>query len=82
MRFSVTESTITSKGRTTLPKRVREALRARPGDRVRYVLLGREVHILPLRPIRRLFGVLEHDGAPVTLEDRERVVVEGACESW
>ncbi|MDE0137493.1 MAG: AbrB/MazE/SpoVT family DNA-binding domain-containing protein [bacterium] len=29
------ESTITSKGQTTLPKAVREALSVHPGDRVR-----------------------------------------------
>ena len=75
------ESTITSKGQTTLPKAVREALRVKPGDRVRYVLLGSEVRILPLRPIGRLFGILKHDGAPVTLEDMECAVIEGACES-
>ena len=74
------ESAITSKGQTTLPKVVREALGVRPGDRVRYVVLGNEVRILPLRPIRRLFGVLEYERAPVTLEDMERAVVEGACE--
>ena len=78
---SVIESTITSKGQTTLPKTVREALGVGPGDRVRYILLGGEVRILPLRPIGRLFGVLQHDGAPVTLEDMERAAVEGACES-
>lgn len=75
------ESTVTSKGQTTLPKKVREALRVRPGDRVRYILLGSEVRILPLRPIGRLFGVLKHDGAAVTLEDMERAAIEGACES-
>ena len=47
---------------------------------MRYVVLGSEVRILPLRPIGRLFGVLEHERAPVTLEDMERAVVEGACE--
>lgn len=30
------ESAITSRGRTTLPKAVREALSLQPGDRVRY----------------------------------------------
>ena len=32
------ESTITSRGQTTLPKSVREALGVKPGDRVRYVV--------------------------------------------
>ena len=53
-------STITSRGPTTLPKPVREALRVRAGDRVRYVILGNEVRGLSVRPVGRLFGALKH----------------------
>ena len=73
-------SAITSKGQTTLPKPVREALGVGAGDRVRYVILGNEVRVLPIRPIGRLFGSLKHDGPRVTLEDMERAIAEGACE--
>ena len=72
------ESAITSKGQTTLPKPVREALGVRPGDRVRYVILAHEVRIIPVRPVLRLYGAFQHDGPPVTLEDMERAVTEGA----
>lgn len=72
------ESTITSKGRTTLPKSVREALGVRPGDRVRYLILEDEVRIIPVRPLARLFGALKHDGPPVTIEEMERSVTDGA----
>ncbi len=73
------ESAVTSKGQTTLPKAVREALGVGPGDRVRYAILDNgEVRILPVRPLSRLFGVLNYEGPPVTLEDMERAVVEGA----
>lgn len=65
------ESRITSKGRTTLPKSVREALGVKPGDRVRYHILGDEVRIIPVRPLSRLLNVLKHDGPPVTLEEME-----------
>ena len=74
------ESTITSKGRTTLPKPVREALGVRPGDRVRYIILGDEVRIIPMRPLARLFSALKYEGPPKTLEEMERAVAEGACE--
>ena len=73
-------SAITSKGQTTLPKPVREALRVGAGDRVRYVILDNEVRVLPVRPVGRLFGALKHDGPPATLEDMERAIAEGACE--
>lgn len=71
------ESVLTSKGQTTLPKPVREALGVSPGDRVRYIVLGREVRILPVRPIGRLFGTLRHEGPPVSLSDMERAVAQG-----
>ena len=63
-----------------MPKPVREALGVGAGDRVRYVILGSEVRILPVRPVGRLFGELKHDGPPETLEDMERAIAEGACE--
>ena len=72
------ESAITSKGQTTLPKAVREALSVRAGDRVRYVILEGEVRIMPVRPVNRLFGVLKHHGPPVTLEEMDRAIAEGA----
>ncbi len=72
-------SAITSKGQTTLPKQVREALGVGAGDRVRYVILDNEVRVLPMRPIGRWFGALKHDGPRVTLEDLERAIAEGAC---
>ena len=74
------ESTITTKGQTTLPKAVRKALDVQAGDRVRYFILDDEVRIVPLRPIDRLFGMLKYDGPAVTIEDMERGIAEGACE--
>lgn len=73
------ESAITKKGQTTLPKAVREVLGVQVGDRVRYVIFNGEVRILPVRPIRRLFGVLQHDGSAVTLEEMEQAIADGAC---
>ena len=73
-------SAITSKGQTTLPEPVREALGVGAGDRVRYVILDNAVRILSVRPVGRLFGALKHDGPPVTLEDMERAIAKGACE--
>lgn len=72
------ESRVTSKGQTTLPKAVREALAAQPGDRLRYTILDGEVRIRTVRPLRRLYGVLKYDGPPVSLDDMERAIAEGA----
>ena len=72
------ESSITSKGQTTLPKVVRETLGIETGDRIRYVIYDDEVRILPVRPIGRLFGVLEYDGPAITAEDMDQAVADGA----
>lgn len=75
------ESTITSRGQTTVPKAVREALELNAGDRVRYTIEGSVVRIRPLRPIARLRGIVQHKEPRLSLEDMDRAIVEGACES-
>lgn len=71
------ESGVTSKGQTTLPKAVREALGVQPGDRVRYIIEGDTVRIVAVRPIQRLFGALRYDGPPVSLEDMDKAIADG-----
>ncbi len=74
------EASIGSRGRTTLPKPVREALGVGPGGRVRYVIFeNNQVRLLPVRPISRLFGALKHEGPPATLEDMDSAIAEGAA---
>jgi AbrB family looped-hinge helix DNA binding protein len=73
------ESSITKKGQTTLPKPVRETLGVQAGDRVRYIISNGEVRILAVRPISRLFGMLQHNGPAVTLEEMEQAIADGAC---
>ena len=66
------ESTITTKGQTTLPKGVRSALGRAPRDRVRYVILDGEVRLLKARPVAGLAGILARPGRkPVSLERDE-----------
>lgn len=43
-------STITSKGQTTVPKEVREALDLEPGDRLSWEIRGGKVRITTERP--------------------------------
>jgi antitoxin PrlF len=65
------ESTITTKGQTTLPKDVRQALNLKPGDKVRYLILdGGDVRIIRARPASGLAGVLR----PVAGQVAARVV--------
>ena len=74
----VIESKLGADGRTTLPKAVREALAVQPGDRLRYVILDGEVRIRAVRPLQQLYGVLEYDGPPVSLDDMDRAIGDAA----
>jgi len=76
------ESTITSRGQTTLPRAVREALGLRPGDRVRYLLLDNgEVRLLRQRPVAELAGLLHRPGAAtVSLEEMDAAIARGASD--
>ena len=72
------ESTITSKGQTTLPRPVRDCLSVQPGDRVRYIIEDDAVRVVPVRPLSRLFGALPFGGPPATLDDMNDAIAQGA----
>ena len=73
------ESVVTDRGQTTLPAPVRTALSIKPGDRVRYFIQGGKVHIIKTGSIRDLKGMLPYDGPPVSLEEMEQAIADGAC---
>lgn len=74
------ESTVTTKGQTTLPKDVRTALKLHPGDRVRYMILdGGEVRLVRSQPVMQLAGLLKDRTARLaSLEDMEEAIAKGA----
>ena len=81
VEVSVIEPKTHSGVQATPPEAPTEAPGAGSGHRVPCILPGDETGILPLAPFGRLFGVRKHDASPVTPEDMERAVVEGACDS-
>ncbi len=74
------ESRITSKGQTTLPKAVRDSLEVKAGEKVRYVIVDEGVLIIPVKPTEQLYRSLPYDGPPVSLEDMDQAIAEGASE--
>jgi AbrB family looped-hinge helix DNA binding protein len=75
------ESTVTTRGQTTLPRDVRTALELGPGDRVRYVILDGEVRLLKARPVAELAGFLARPGREaVGLEEMDEAIAAGAAE--
>lgn len=77
-REVIYESLIDARGRTTIPKAVREALDLRGGDRLRYTVEDREARIRPLRSVVRLRGIVPHDGRTLSLEEMDQAVAAGA----
>lgn len=74
------ESTVTAKGQTTLPKDVRDVLKLKPGDKLRYLVVGDEVRILRPRKAISLAGALSHEGPAKTVDDMREAVKRRAAE--
>ena len=51
-------STVTSKGQTTIPEKIRKALRIKPGDKLEYEVEGERATIRVHPGLRSLEGVL------------------------
>lgn len=73
------ESAITSKGQATIPKAIREHLRLKPGDRVKFfVHPNGSVVLLPKLPVSALRGMLKARRQSVTIEEMREAVLGGA----
>ena len=73
------ESALTSKGQVTIPKELREKLNLAPGDKVKFFMHpDGTLAILPKKPVSALFGILRSRVSPVSLEDMEAGIAEGA----
>jgi AbrB family looped-hinge helix DNA binding protein len=75
------ESKLTVKGQMTIPKKIREHLRLKPGDSVRFfVHPDGTVVLLPMIPISALRGILKSRvGRPVTVEEMNEAIATGAA---
>ena len=74
------ESSITIKGQATIPKVIRDHLKLKPGDRVKFfVHPDGSVVLLPKRPASHLKGILKTARRrPVTIEEMDEAVAHGA----
>lgn len=75
------ESAITVKGQATIPKAIREHLRLKPGDRVKFfVHPDGSVVLLPKLPASALRGIVgSRRRRPVTVEEMNAAVAAGAA---
>ena len=75
------QTVVLSKGQTTLPKPVREALGVEAGDTLRYIISEGTVQVLRLRSVAKLAGMLARNGhAPVSLSEMDQAIVQGAID--
>lgn len=77
------ESAITQKGQATIPKAIRDHLRLKPGDRVKFfVHPDGTVVLLPKLPASALRGIVKaRRRRPVTLAEMRDAVANGATRS-
>jgi antitoxin PrlF len=75
------ESAITRKGQATIPKAIREHLRLKPGDRVKFfVHPDGSVVLLPKLPASALRGIVAPRRRRTIEEMREAVIAGAAAE--
>lgn len=74
------DSAITVKGQATIPKAIREHLRLKPGDRVKFFIHpDGTVVLLPMLPASSLRGMLKRAGQrPITIEEMDDAIAAGA----
>jgi AbrB family looped-hinge helix DNA binding protein len=74
------EAALSIKGQATIPKPIREHLRLKPGDRVKFfVHPDGSVVILPKLPTSALRGIVSSSlGRPASLEEMRQAVAAGA----
>jgi antitoxin PrlF len=72
------ESTITVKGQATIPKAIRDHLKLKPGDRVKFFMHpDGTVVLLPKLPASALRGIVK-SGRRITIEDMNDAIAAGA----
>ena len=77
------ESALTVKGQATIPKAIREHLRLKPGDRVKFFLHpDGSVVLLPKLPASALRGIVAPRNRPVTVDEMTEAAAAGAAEAF
>lgn len=79
----MSQATMTSKGQITIPKDVRDDLGLEAGTKVSFVRLGPGDYRLRVKrgSVMDLAGMLHYDGPPITIEEMDEAIAQGAIES-
>lgn len=76
------QTTITSKGQTTIPKSVRDALHLRAGDKIIFEEQGDGSYLIRARSqdVQALKELVNYSGSVKALEDMQKAIYENASE--
>ena len=77
------DATLSSKNQIIIPKEVRELLHLKPGSKIRFFPLSSgEVRIMPVGPVSALKGSVPKGDKPLTLEEMDVAIEEGATRRY
>jgi AbrB family looped-hinge helix DNA binding protein len=63
---------VSSKFQVVIPRKVRESLRIRPGQKIQVLVYDNRIEFIPIRPMKRMRGFLK--GIDTSVErDQDRV---------
>ena len=65
--------TISSKYQVVIPRAIREKWNVKPGQKVRFIIYGNRLEIVPVRDIKSARGFLKGMSSTIEREDEDRV---------
>jgi AbrB family looped-hinge helix DNA binding protein len=65
--------TISSKFQMVIPRAIREKWNIKPGQKVRWIVYGNHLEVVPVRDIREARGFLKGMGSDIEREEDDRV---------
>ncbi len=65
--------TISSKYQVVIPRAIREKWNVKPGQKVRFIIYGNRLEIVPVRDIKEARGFLKGMGSDIEREEEDRV---------
>ena len=65
--------TISSKFQMVIPRAIREKWNIKPGQKVRLIVYGKALEVVPVRDIREARGFLKGMSSDIEREEEERV---------
>ena len=65
--------TISSKYQMVIPRAIREKWNVKPGQKVRLIIIGNRLEVVPVRDIKSARGFLEGMSSDIEREEEDRV---------